>query len=159
MLREYRYGAGITRAIVSLYEHATSRVAINGRQSSILYALAVNPFILLLNKHLQGLQIDHQNTVVCVAYADDNTIVITNKRDLQILQRLITIYEKATGARINWEKAKALPIGNWDRKQQLLGIQYTTVATILGITFGTYVGGAHLDTENTTDPRKHKIPP
>jgi retron-type reverse transcriptase len=151
LLREYRYGAGITRAIVSLYEHATSHVAINGHTSdfqlkrsirlgcplsSILYALAVNPFILLLNKHLQGLQIDQQHTTACVAYADDSTVVINNKRDLQILHRLISIYEKATGARINWEKTKGLPIGNWDRQRQLLGIQYTSVATILVITFG-----------------------
>jgi hypothetical protein len=83
LLREYRYGADITTAIVSLYEHATSRIAINGRYtsdfqlkcsirqgcplSSISNELAVNPFILLLNKHPQGLQIDHQHTVACVA--------------------------------------------------------------------------------------------
>ena len=127
LLEIHNYGTGVTRAILSLYKQATSRITINGhttndlqircpiRQgcplSSILYALAVNPFLLLLNKHLQGLKIDHRHNIACVAYADDVTVVITNKRDIQVLHRVISIYEQATGARINWGKSKGLPIG------------------------------------------------
>jgi hypothetical protein len=73
LLETYKYGTGITREILSLYKQATSRITINGHStsdlqkrcsirqgcllSSVLYALAVNPFLLLLNKHLQGIKI------------------------------------------------------------------------------------------------------
>jgi hypothetical protein len=71
-----------------------------------------------------------------VAYADDVTVVITNKQDIQVLHRVISIYEKATGAKINWGKSKGLLIGRWDRNLQLRGIKYTNVAKILGIIYG-----------------------
>jgi hypothetical protein len=108
VLRKYNYGTKVTRAIISfLYEHASSCVSINGRftndfhlrssirqscpLSSILYALAVNPFPMLINEHLSGIRIGQRRTVACLAYADDITIVINNERDLQILIRLIAM--------------------------------------------------------------------
>jgi hypothetical protein len=151
-LRKYNYGTKITGAIMSLYARASSCVSINGRfttefqlrrsirqgcpLSSILYALVINPLFTLINEHLSGLRIGQRRKVACVAYADDITVIINNERDLQTLTRLITTYEKATGATINWNKTKALPLGHWNTVMPLVGIKFTNEATILGITFG-----------------------
>jgi hypothetical protein len=89
-----------------------------------------------------------------VAYADDFMVVITSKRDIQVLHRVISIYEKATGARINWGKSKGLPIGRWDRNQQFQGIQYTNVPKILGITYGADIPAS---IEHTWTTKIHQI--
>jgi hypothetical protein len=75
-----------------------------------------------------------------VAYADDVTVILTNQKDAQILQRILTIYEKATGATINWAKSSALPIGRWDATQEIGEVRYKEDTKILGIYFGTTIG-------------------
>lgn len=73
ILARYKYGAKMIKAIMSLYEIATSRVNINGhytgdiaikcsiRQgcpiSSLLYAMILDPFLKLLHTRLRGLKI------------------------------------------------------------------------------------------------------
>ena len=158
VLRRYKYGTRITGAITSLYEHATSCVSINGsytkdfqlgrsiRQgcplSTLLYALAVNPFLLLIHKHMAGIRMAQQCAVACVAYADDITVIINNEKESHTLTHLIACYKEASGAKINWIKTKALPIGNWDRTRPLAGLRYTSEATILGTTFGSNISAA-----------------
>jgi hypothetical protein len=64
------------------------------------------------------------------------TVIITDKEDVRKLNRIIELYEKATGARINWEKSKGVPIGKWNIAQTLGRMTYTDTATILGIKIG-----------------------
>jgi hypothetical protein len=91
------------RAIMSLYENATSRVNINGhytgdisikcsiRQgcplSSLLYAMILDPFLNLLHTRLRGLKIGtEKRKITCVAYADDVSVIIRDTRDIHTLK-------------------------------------------------------------------------
>jgi hypothetical protein len=85
LLTKYNYGTKLIGAILSLYNNAQSRLDINGhikgdipihcsiRQgcplSSILYASVINPFLILLNTHLRGIQTGPDTA--CIAYEDD----------------------------------------------------------------------------------------
>jgi hypothetical protein len=158
-------------AIMSLYNNANSRIDINGHRSSdiqiqcairqgcplssILYALTINPFLMLITRHLRGLNIGNGNKkTVCIAYADDITVVCRDKRDVRTLQRIIQLYGLASGAQVNWTKCSALPIGRWNQTRELQRIRYTTTAKILSIYFGTNI--AHtIDT--TWKDKTHKI--
>jgi hypothetical protein len=77
--------------------------------------------------------------VACIAYADDVT-AITGQQDVKKLSRILQIYEQATGARVNWDKTGALPIGRSDRAQDIGRARYTEVEKILGISFGANIG-------------------
>jgi hypothetical protein len=152
VLDRYKYGARIRGFIATLYENATSSISINGRYtkdfklgrsirqgcplSTLLYALAINPFLMLLHKHLNGIRLSKHCAVACIGYADDITVIINNEREGRILTNLIATYETASGAKINWSKTKALPIGEWDCTQALENMSYKAEAKILGITFG-----------------------
>jgi hypothetical protein len=103
LLQQYGYGDGIRRAITSLYEEARSKIAINGhltqniaiqrsvRQgcplSTIQYALALNPFLILIDKQLQGIRLGQQHTkVTSIAYADDVTVILNDHKYFQTLR-------------------------------------------------------------------------
>jgi hypothetical protein len=156
LLSTYNYGPKLTKAILLLYTNTQSKVNINGhltrnipircsiRQgcpfSSILYALAINPFLALINDQFRGLQIGTACTsTACIAYADDVTVVIQNEQDIKSLNAVIQLYTQATGASINWNKSSALPIGQWDTHQDIGGVKYSTNTKILGILFGTTI--------------------
>jgi hypothetical protein len=54
----------------------------------------------------------------------------------------VTKYERATGARINYRKSKALPIGAWDSTETAIIIPYVQEAKILGISFQNTLAGS-----------------
>jgi hypothetical protein len=70
-----------------------------------------------------------------IAYADDVTIFVTSIADYPIIEEAIRLYERAPGARLNPRKSKAMAVGGWCPRETVLGIDYHTHATILGITF------------------------
>ena len=45
------------------------------------------------------------------AYADDITVLVTDQGDLQALEALLRTYERASTARVTWEKSEALLCG------------------------------------------------
>ena len=69
-----------------------------------------------------------------IAYADDVTIFVTSVADFPFIEA-IRLFERALGARLNPRKLKALAVGGWCTRETVLGIDYHTHATILGITF------------------------
>jgi hypothetical protein len=150
MAIEYRqqyYPYMETQSCIAINGHCTNNLGINCsiRQgcplSSILYVLALNPFLHLINKHLKGLEIGpNKRKVTCVAYADDVTVILTNPTDVRKLQRILQLYEQATGATLNWDKTSGVPIGRWDTTQDIGGARYTETTKILGIYFGTNIG-------------------
>ena len=152
LLERYGYSTGIRRAIHSLYATAQSKLAINGhltkniniqcsvRQgcplSTILYALALNPFLISIDQQLQGIRIGKNNhKVTSIAYADDVTVILQDHNEITQLQKIITTYETATGAKIHWEKTKCIPIGHWDQNKPVGQLTYANKAKILGIEF------------------------
>ena len=156
VLQTYNYGHNMTQAILSLYDGAVSTININGHftsdipiqcsirqgcpMSSLLYAIVIDPFISLLNMKLRGLKIGRdKQPVTCITYADDITVILRDTCDFNIVKQTLKIYEQAAGARINWAKSSALPIGNWDQTHDLGGIRYQPTNKILGIYFGSTI--------------------
>lgn len=98
--------------------------------------MVLNPFLILLEQNIQGIRIGAQrHKVTSIAYADDVTVIIRGQKEITTLQIIIAIYEKATGARINWEKTKCIPIGPWNQEQNIGRQVYDDTAKILGIEF------------------------
>jgi hypothetical protein len=70
-----------------------------------------------------------------VAYADDGTIFVTSVADFAIIAEAISLYERASGAKLNPRKSKALAVGGWCTLESPLGIAYHPSVTIIGVTF------------------------
>jgi hypothetical protein len=81
----------------------------------VLFTLALNRLLVLLDTMLEGLKIG-QRTVkyTSLAYADDVTILLTSRADVVQMTEAIRVYERATGARLNPVKTKVITIGVWD---------------------------------------------
>jgi hypothetical protein len=65
----------------------------------------------LIDAKLRGIRIDHrkQKTAI-IAYADDVTILLKSREEIQIVKDAITSYQKASGVKINLAKSKGLAI-------------------------------------------------
>ena len=46
--------------------------------------------------------------MVLSTYADDVTVFINNKKDVQVLADTLFLYQKAASVRVNWGKTEAL---------------------------------------------------
>ena len=55
-----------------------------------------------------------QPPIVVSAYADEVNVLVQGQGDIQELEASLAVYEKATTARVNWEKSEACVIGQWD---------------------------------------------
>ncbi|KAJ3604517.1 hypothetical protein NHX12_029257 [Muraenolepis orangiensis] len=75
------------------------------------------------------------------AYADDVSIFVSSQRDVQCLQDTLSLYERASSARFNWAKSRALLLGRW--REQVVpslpgGLQWETEGLKdLGVFLGT----------------------
>lgn len=52
--------------------------------------------------------------LVLSTYADDITVLITRQEDNRSLNKNIKLYEKASTAKVNWEKREGYIMGQWD---------------------------------------------
>jgi hypothetical protein len=138
--------------IRSLYEGTTASVQINGYRSNpipirssirqgcplsvLLYALCLNPLLCMIDKVTKGIRVDARSArIAIVAYADDVNILLTTPDEVRAVQQAIESYQRASGARINLAKSKALAQGGWDTTTNVMGIQYRDELKILGIIF------------------------
>ena len=48
---------------------------------------------------------------VLSAYADDITVFVKNTQDVKVLSGALYVYEKASTAKVNWDKSEALWVG------------------------------------------------
>ena len=143
---------GYGEHIVRLYTEASSRVYINGWQSRafsiqcsvrqgcplsmVLFTLALNRLLVLLDSMLEGLKIGKRTVkYTSLAYADDVTVLLTSRADVVQLREAIRVYERATGARLNPVKTKVIPIGAWDTTEPICNLPYTNDATVFGLRF------------------------
>ena len=79
-----------------------------------------------------------------VAYAEDVTLFVTQHGDIRIICDAVQRYEKASGARINIHKSKALAVGGWKGIINDLGVDFVPNIRIPGIAFSnTMEGTAH----------------
>jgi hypothetical protein len=111
-------------------------VYVKGALSMVLYALCVQPFLIFLKRKMAGIKIGNKMIpTAVVAYADDVTIFLTHEADLAIVNKAINIFEKASGARLNPKKSKAIATAGWNTTATIRGIGYYQSATILEVTF------------------------
>ncbi|KAJ3599425.1 hypothetical protein NHX12_033388 [Muraenolepis orangiensis] len=110
-----------------------------------LYSLAIEPLLCRLRSQLSGLSLpascglEHPPTLS--AYADDVSIFVSSQRGVQCLQDTLSLYERASSARVNWAKSSALLLGRW--REQVVpslpgGLQWETEGLkVLGVFLGT----------------------
>jgi hypothetical protein len=100
-----------------------------------LYTTCFQPFLAMLKQCLPGVCIGRSSDPVSVvAYADDVTVFLTSVADFSKVQEAIQQFERASGARLNPRKFRALPIGRWSASD-ILGISCRRYARILGFSF------------------------
>ncbi|KAJ3587993.1 hypothetical protein NHX12_011587, partial [Muraenolepis orangiensis] len=110
-----------------------------------LYSLAIEPLLCRLRSKLSGLSLPASCGLECPptlsAYADDVSIFVSSQRDVQCLQDTLSLYERASSARVNWAKSSALLLGCW--REQVVpslpgGLQWETEGLkVLGVFLGT----------------------
>ena len=69
-----------------------------------------------------------------VAYADDVKLFVNSSADFAITEEAIRPYERASGARLNPRKSKAIALGIRCTQETVLGIPYHPHVTISGVT-------------------------
>jgi len=103
----------------------------------VLYALCLHPRIRSLEENLPGLQIGRsQQFLPVLAYADDVKVFVTQPAAFAKIRQAVRCFEKATGARLNPTKSKALAVGAWTEPITILGIELYDRVGILGVIFG-----------------------
>ena len=81
---------------------------------------------------LPGIRISRRaRKTVVVAYADDITFLMTAPEDMPVIRDFIRCHERATGARLNIKKSKALAVGEWDTNINVIDIPYYPEIKIL----------------------------
>ncbi|KAI4899223.1 hypothetical protein NFI96_000470 [Prochilodus magdalenae] len=75
--------------------------------SGQLYSLVIEPLLCRLRRDLRGVPTtsDPSGTRVSLsAYADDVTVLVTAQEDVEALESSLEVYEKASSAKVNWER-------------------------------------------------------
>jgi hypothetical protein len=101
----------------------------------LLFSLGLHPFLRMPEERLPGIRIGRSQPVSVVAYADDVTIFLTSVDDMRRVENAITVFERASGARLNVRKSMALPVGPWRSLDCVRGCEYRDKVRILGVTF------------------------
>ena len=142
-MNAFGIGNNFIQWVKQIYSTAVTRVKVNGflsgpiplmrgvRQgdplSFLLYVLNIELFALQIraNKNIVGFTVGGEK-IVSMHYADDATISITQNRCFKEVIKDISLYEEATGAKINYSKTEGLWCGAWRHRQDLpLGIKWT----------------------------------
>ena len=135
-LRAFGFGGGFLSLLSLLYTDACFLVKVGGglscpvrvgrgiRQgcpiSGQLYSLVIEPLLCRLRARLTGLRLPglpQRPPLVLSAYADDISVLIRNQGDVDNLTESLTLYQKASSAKVNWDKSEALLIGQWTDRQ------------------------------------------
>jgi hypothetical protein len=154
VLEHYGFGPFMCGNIRKLYDGAESVAQINGfltqpvevksgiRQgcplSTILFTLCLDSLIRTINDNIKACRpARHRHKPVTVAYVDDVTLILRSTQEVHIIQQAINVYERDTGAKINFHKSKALALGRgWNEATPIMGVAYHQDIRILGVTFG-----------------------
>uniref|UniRef100_A0A4W5P160 Reverse transcriptase domain-containing protein n=1 Tax=Hucho hucho TaxID=62062 RepID=A0A4W5P160_9TELE len=106
-----KIGGGLSKPI-SLLKGIRQGCPLSGQ----LYALAVEPLLCILRKELSGLNIDgNGNAFKLTAYADDITVIVKDQRDIDVVIYSISLYERASSAKLNWSKTEAFWCNDKDK--------------------------------------------
>lgn len=98
-----KIGGGLSKPI-SLLKGIRQGCPLSGQ----LYALAAEPLLCMLRKEMSGLKVDGScNAFKLTAYADDITVIVKDQRDIDVVIYSISLYERASSAKLNWSKTEA----------------------------------------------------
>jgi len=153
-LTHFRLGPSFQRWIQVLYTNIETNTIYNGTRSPyfpvtrglrqgcplspVLYTLVVEIFAenIRQNRDIQGLHL--QNTELKTQlFADDSAAILTSEHSFEHFLKIIYLYSKASGARLNREKSAAIWVGPWKaRRDNPLDIPKTDMVKYLGIWTG-----------------------
>lgn len=118
--------------------------------SGFLYVLTAEVLSTYIrkNKKIKGYRYKMKNLESLehkiVQYADDTSVCVSNLISLHELFKVFAKFEKATNAKVNKDKTKALWVGKWrSRNDKPLGLKWTNnYVKFLGINVGNKVGAS-----------------
>ena len=134
VLRKFGFGERFIHWIELIYSNASTRININGfltkrvplkcgvRQgcplSALLYVMIIEILALQLraNPNIVGFTINSEK-IISSHYADDSVIKITQNRCFKEVYKELADYERATGAKVNYDKTQGLWLGKWRNRQ------------------------------------------
>ena len=95
--------------------------------SMCLFTLTLEPLLQKINSTLTGFELNRNNNIKTLAYADDTVVFLRDTHDSEKLNLILKVYEKASGAKINSEKSQDLKLKNGDSGEiiEVLGIKFT----------------------------------
>jgi exodeoxyribonuclease III len=154
-LEKFGFGPKCVNNIMMLYRQAKSCINTNGfmtkyfpisrsmRQgcpiAAYLYVMQAEPMAETIRKcpGITGIKLTDQVTAKIAMFADDTQLFFENERSIIKGFNIIQSYEKASGAKINFEKTKGLYIGTWKNKEpEFKKIKWVQSAKALGVEFG-----------------------
>jgi translation initiation factor IF-1 len=91
-----------------------------------------------------------------VAHAEDVAVFVTRREDFRVIRDAIQHYEKASGARLDIQKSKALTVGGWTGTEIDLGMDFDSNMRIVGVAFSNTKKGQHITAGRE---RPHKLTP
>ena len=158
-LKTFGFGNNFIKWIKILYTDISSSVLVNQfisdpikilrgiRQgcalSLSLYVLCLEPFAnqVRLDPEIHGLSLPGTlETVKAVFYADDGTGILTNLYSVQKLLEKCKLYGRASGAKLNVSKTRAMYLGKWkSRSDHPFGISWVDSTKLLGNTLGNFL--------------------
>ncbi len=132
VLQKFGLPDSFISVVKSLYQGATTQVAINGHISSkfevyrgvrqgdplscLIFDLAIEPLAIALRKsNLRGLEMSHNgdvHTFLATLFADDTTVVLSEHDSFQDLEKILDEWSIAAKAAFNVQKTEIIPIGS-----------------------------------------------
>jgi exonuclease III len=148
------------KVIQALYHGAATRPVVNGwtgqpflvksgvRQgdplSCILYDIAIEPFArYLINSEFQGVKLPDGTRLKLVQFADDTTPFPGCNNDFYVLSRALGLFERATAARLNYQKSWVIHLGRnplTDAEGLYQVVPHGSAIIHLGVPVGVQIG-------------------
>ncbi len=144
VLEKYGFSEKFISWIKTLYKEARCCVSTNGylsrtfkitrgvRQgsplSAYLYILQAEPMANLVRKseNIKGIELNNEKELRITAYADDTQGYVKDENSMNEFWKMLDIYSKASGAKINENKTKVMMIqdDNWQSEKHIKYIEH-----------------------------------
>ena len=111
--------------------------------SPLLYVLALEPLLRRLRDEgtspaLHGIPFVGRLAARVSAFADDVTVFVSHRQDIEAVKEAVAEYERIAGAKVNFDKSEGLRLGAWRGSNTLPGPFHWSDGPIriLGVWFG-----------------------